>query len=396
MPAHSDTASVGTLDSRVAGWILESFRSGIVAVDGEGAVLALNAGAQRILGCPGGPVADALGRDCRQVLDAQPALAQLLIDALGRDRRLSRAELALEPVGGHPSITIGFTLLPVNDGAGGAQGAAVIFRDLTPVERADEQARLRERLAALGEMAAGLAHEIRNPLAGMKVVVDLLLRRMDDRPEECALLDELSGELDSLTRTVADCLDFVRPVAVVRLPVDPVALVEASLAVARSQVAYRGAIDRHYSDPLPNVVADGDQLRAVVANLILNAFEAMDGDGPHRLTLGLATGVMEPDGRSVRVGRDGKPGSDGEGPVCELVISVSDTGPGVAPEHRDKVFHPFFTTKPRGSGVGLATAQKIVGSHGGAIDLESMESGGCTFRIHLPIASAAMGSGQAA
>ena len=396
MSAHSDTPGVGTLDSRVAGWILESFRSGIVAGDSEGDVLALNGGAQRILGCPGGPVADALGRDCRQVLDAQPALAQLLIDALGRDRRLSRAELALEAVGGQPPITIGFTLLPVSDDAGGARGAAVIFRDLTPVERADEQARLRERLAALGEMAAGLAHEIRNPLAGMKVVVDLLLRRMDDRPEECALLDELSGELASLTRTVADCLDFVRPVSVVRSPVDPVALVEASLAVARSHVAYRGGIERDYSDRLPTVFADGDQLRAVVANLIVNAFEAMDGDGPHRLTLGLASGMVETGGRSVRVGPDGQPGSDGEGSLPELVISVSDTGPGVAPEHRDKVFYPFFTTKQRGSGVGLATAQKIVGSHGGAIDLESLESGGCTFRIHLPVVSAARGSERAA
>jgi signal transduction histidine kinase len=371
----------------VAGWILESFRSGIVAVDGEGDVLTLNGGAQRILGCPVGPVADALGRNCRQVLDAQPGLAQLLMDALGRNRRLSRAELALEAVGDRPPITIGFTLLPVSDGTGGARGAAVIFRDLTPVERADEQARLRERLAALGEMAAGLAHEIRNPLAGMKVVVDLLLRRMDDRPEECALLGELSGELASLTRTVADCLDFVRPVSVVLSPVDPVALVEASLTVARSHVAYRGAIERDYSDRLPTVVADGDQLRAVVANLIVNAFEAMGSDGPHRLTLGLAGGMVETDGQS---------GSDGEGPVRELVISVSDTGPGVAPEHRDKVFYPFFTTKQRGSGVGLATAQKIVGSHGGAIDLESLEGGGCTFRIRLPAVSAARGSGQAA
>ena len=373
-----------TPDPHVAGWILESLGSGILAIDRHGAVMALNAGTQRILGGPAGDPASALGRDFREVLAAQPAVASLLTDALGRGSRLSRAECQLSAGPSQPAITIGFTLFPVRDPGGDVRGAAMIFRDLTPVERADEQARLRERLVALGEMAAGLAHEIRNPLAAMRVLAGLLRRRCEDRPDDQALVDQVVGELGGLEKTVEDCLEFVRPIPLVPLRVDPVELVESSLALARSRVAYDGAIERDYGDSLSELVVDEDRLRAGLANLIVNAFEAMEEVEHPRLILGLRSVTVEPGGRSVRVDLGGAPTGSPSDTARELVISVRDTGPGVSPRFRDKVFDPFFTTKLRGSGVGLANAQKIVGSHGGAIDLES-EAGGCTFRIHLPL-----------
>jgi nitrogen-specific signal transduction histidine kinase len=262
----------------------------------------------------------------------------------------------------------------------------MIFRDLTPVERAGEQERLRDRLAALGEMAAGLAHEIRNPLAGMEVIAGLLKRRLRDRPDEQALLIELTSELRALADTVADCLDFVRPLALVRAPVHPLELMESALALARSRVAFVGAIERDYAQTLPELVADADRLRAVLGNLIVNAFEAM-AERPERtearLTLGLHTRVSDRSGTSVRV--DAEEGAGGEdAPTRELVMSVSDTGPGVPVGLEEKVFYPFFTTKQRGSGVGLALAQKIVACHGGAVHLES-DTEGCTLHVFLPI-----------
>jgi len=370
--------------------ILSSLSSGIVAIDRAGLVGTLNEGAQRILGCPEGSLRAALGRSCREVLGAQPAVVRLLIETLDGRRPLSRAETLLDAARGGRASTIGFTLSPIRDDRGAVRGAAMIFRDLTPFERAGEQARLRERLVALGEMAAGLAHEIRNPLAGMEVIAGLLSRRAEGRPEEQMLVAELTGELRSLADTVTDCLDFVRPLALVRGPVDLAELLESSLAVAQSRVAFGGRIERCYAESLPEVVADGDRLRAVVANLIVNAFEAMaegDGNGGCRLGLGLREQVVDGGGTPVRVGADGDATAPEDGPAREVVISVSDTGPGIPAELREKVFYPFFTTKQRGSGVGLANAQKIAVSHGGTIEVDTGEAGGCSFRVHLPISA---------
>jgi nitrogen-specific signal transduction histidine kinase len=372
--------------AQLGGWILGSLSSGIVAVDGDGAIAVLNPEARRILGCPGEHAAPH-GSDCRRVLEAQPAVARLLIETLhGRDT-LSRAELVLEPIEGRGADIIGFTLSPIRDEEGQLRGAFMLFRNLTPIERSDEQDRLRERLAALGQMAAGMAHEIRNPLAGMEVIAGLLKRRLGDRPDEQLLVEELTGELHEMADTVTASLEFVKPVSLERGPVDPVSLIEESLAIARSRVAFAGAIERCYDGRLPELWADADQLRTVLTNLVVNAFEAMaedTGGRPPKLILGLQSHVADRVGRRVRVGRDGRTPDLEAGPSREVVISVSDTGPGVPQDLREKVFYPFFTTRQEGSGVGLATAQKIVASHGGVIELDEVAGGGSSFRVRLP------------
>ncbi len=361
--------------------------SGVVAIDAQGAVVMLNPGAQRILGCPKDEPGEAIGKHCLDALDAQPTVARLLLDTLYGRAALSRAELVLEGAQGRLESTIGFTLTPVRDSSGEVCGAAIIFRDLTPFERMDEQERLRERLAALGQMAAGLAHEIRNPLAGMEVMTGLLKRRLKDRVEDQSLVGQLQDELRSLARTVTDCLDFVRPISPERGPVDLGVLVSESLETCLTRIPFDGAIDRAFEEELPPVRVDSDQLRVVLTNLILNALEAMDDDNggrAKRLGLGLTHVVRSPVDRSVRVEVDGTAALD-DVPRQELVITVSDTGPGVTSELREKIFYPFFSTKQGGSGVGLATAQKIVASHGGTLELDAGWDTGCSFRLHLPV-----------
>jgi nitrogen-specific signal transduction histidine kinase len=375
-------------DSAFGSWILGSMSSGVVAIDTNRTVVMMNDGAQRILGFPRGDVASAVGVDCSEVLAAQPAVAQLLIETLDAHSPLSRAELVLEAVGERGASTIGFTLSPVRDEQGRVCGAAMIFRDLTPFERMDEQVRLRERLTALGQMAADLAHEIRNPLAGMVVIAGLLKRRLSDRPEEQTLVDEIIGELRSVADTVTASLEFVRPIALHRGPLDPVALVEAAIATARSRVRFEGVIERAFGSDLPEITADSEQLRSVVTNLIVNAFEAMAGGHagrrPH-LTVSVECVVIDRNLRSVRVNSDGQTATSHEICDSELVIGIADTGAGVPAELREKVFYPFFTTKQHGSGVGLAAAQKIVASHGGIVEIEGAEGEGAIFRVRLPV-----------
>jgi nitrogen-specific signal transduction histidine kinase len=375
-------------ESGFAARVLGCLSSGIVGIDAAGKMVLLNEGARRILGFPEGSTERVIGRDCRSALNAYPTMARLLLETLEGREALSRAELVLEAPGWRAGSTIGFTLSPVRDESGDVCGATMLFRDLTPFERSDEQERLRDRLAALGEMAAGLAHEIRNPLAGMELVTGLLQRRLADCPEEQELLSELSGQLGELAETVTESLEFVRPIALTRALVDPVGLLEASLTRALARAPRPSAIERCYDERLPLIAADADLIGAALTNLIVNACEAMaacDGRQPSRLVLELNERVAQRPTRSVRV-EDGRADSrEPDAPSRELVISISDNGPGIPTELREKVFYPFFTTKESGSGIGLANVQKVVLAHGGSVALEVPGASGCTFGIHLPV-----------
>jgi nitrogen-specific signal transduction histidine kinase len=371
-------------DYAFAARVLASLSSGIVGVDAAGNLALVNEGAQRILGCPVGDPADVLGCDCRTALEPQPRVARLLLEALDGRAALSRAELVLESAGVSPRSTIGFTLSPVRDPLGGVCGAAMLFRDLTPFERSDEQERLRDRLAALGEMAAGMAHEIRNPLAGMEVLAGLLGRRLADRPEERALVAEFTEQLRRLAEMVTQSLEFVRPVALQRENLDPATLVEAALERALARAPRPGAIERRYDPELTPIAADPQLIGIAITNLILNACEAMGGSGG-RLALELHERMAPRPARAVRVEADRADCAASAALAREIVLSVSDTGPGIPPELRERVFYPFFTTKQEGSGVGLAQVQKIVVGHGGSLALECGAEGGCTFRVHLPV-----------
>jgi nitrogen-specific signal transduction histidine kinase len=385
---------MGVGESEFGARILDSMSSGVVAIDGHHRVVIFNDGARRILGCPHGEGADTIGEPCAKLLASQPAVAQLLVEALDVHSPLSRAELVLESFGERDKRTIGFTLSPVHDEHSRVCGAAMIFRDLTPFERMDEQDRLRERLTALGQMAADLAHEIRNPLAGMEVVAGLLKRRLKDRPDEERLVDQVIGELHSLADTVTASLEFVAPVALEREHVDPVALVDESIAVARSRVSFDGQIHRDFESGLSGIDVDADQLRSVITNLVVNAFEAMaDSKLERRLDVSMGRLVSNRALRSVRVESDGRTASSNATSLQELELTIRDTGPGVTDDLREKIFYPFFTTKERGSGIGLAAAQKIVTSHGGIIELDSGFETGATFRVRIPLVGDRAGEG---
>jgi signal transduction histidine kinase len=341
-------------------WLLGSLRTGLLAVDGRGHVVRLSPEAARVLEL--GDAAAHLGRPAAEVLAPHPPLVALLAEA-GKGHELPpRAELELVLAGGRERRPIGFTLVPVRDGADDLRGAALLFRDLTPFERHDEQERLRERLAALGQMAAGLAHEIRNPLASILVLLELLKRSLSTR-EDIELVDEILSEHEALTRLVNGSLAFVRPHAAMRAPVALPQLVDEAMRRAMARVPFDGVVEARVDERLAPSL-DAGLLESVLVNLIANAFEAMrDHARPegHRLEL-----VAEP--------------ADGE-----LRISVADSGPGVPAENRERIFYPFFTTREQGTGVGLAEVHKAVASHGGSVEVRDRVGGGAVFVIHLPV-----------
>jgi len=353
--------------AQLAEYLIQSLGSGLIVIDAAGRIALINPEARRILGLEDD--AGAPGCHVRAALDCAPAIANRLLEALDGRRRPGRVELRLE----QPDAverTVGYSLTPIQEPAGAVRGAAMQFRDLTPFEQHAARERLRERLAALGEMAAGLAHEIRNPLAAMEISAGLLKRRLRDDPEALALLEEVRGELSRVANTVTQSLEFVRPMVLRPELIDPVALLEESLSLARARTAYHGALERRYPVEAPPALrVDSESLQAALTNLILNAFEALHG--------------RPPSDQRVCVGIDYAAPSEGS-PSPELIFSVADNGPGIPHELRERIFYPFFTTKDGGSGVGLANAQKLVAEHGGRLEVDSEARAGATFRIHLP------------
>jgi nitrogen-specific signal transduction histidine kinase len=385
---------MGVADADFAAQVWEHSTSGVCAVDAAGSLVMINAAARRTLGgsCATAP----LGIPCEQALADFPTLARRLRDALAGRPALSRAELCAERADGERRV-IGFSMTALPDGAGAIRGAAVVFRDLAPIERSGERERLQQRLAALGEMAAGLAHELRNPLAGMEVLAGLLQRRLHGDPDALSLVVELRGQIRQLGDTVTASLDYLRPVALAREPVDLCELVDEAIVLAFARAPRPDRVDRHYAAALPRLVVDRQLLGVALVNLIVNACEAMaeasascaqraEGERrpsgwESRLALALEVGPAPELARPVRVDREP---SEAAPASLELRIAVGDNGPGVSEEIRDRIFDPFFTTRESGSGIGLANVQKIVHAHRGSLSLESSQRGS-VFRVHLPL-----------
>jgi signal transduction histidine kinase len=368
--APSDNGFVTALDPRFGHWLLSSLRSGLLAIDATGQLLEINPDAARVVfGC-GSAAADDLtehliGKHCRDALAGQPAMAELMLSALDGREPPSRAELRLEANGGAAPASIGYTLTRVRDEEGRVRGAVMQFRDLTPYERADEQERLRERLLALGQMAAGVAHELRNPLASTEILVGLLAREVREE-EPAALVDDLRSELRRMAAIIDASLSFVRTEAPRWELEDPRALIASVVAGARARSPEGVEINSEVGGSPAQVAMDREKLESVLVNLVQNACHAL---------------LEDPDSAAPTVTIS----CDVEGNAqAELVIRVADNGPGVPEALRERIFYPFFTTRESGSGVGLALAQKLVAAHGGSLLLERQRVGAC-FAIHLPI-----------
>jgi signal transduction histidine kinase len=241
----------------------------------------------------------------------------------------------------------------------------------------------RDRLAALGSMAAGLAHEVKNPLGAIKGAAQLLEESPHD-PSSREFLGIILEETDRLNRVVGSFLDYARPNTGNAAPIDVNAVVKRTVQILSSQ---EGGVEiaLEIAATLPRAKIDAEQLRQVLINLVQNAIQAMNGRG----VVTVATGLKR--ARAGRVPYQG-PGSERGGrsePQESIEISVHDTGPGIAPKVLKNLFVPFFTTKDQGTGLGLAISQRLVQNAGGIIDVQTQLGGGTKFSILLPAADEA-------
>jgi signal transduction histidine kinase len=346
-----------------------NLRNGVVAITRDGRLAVMNDIAYRILGLK--PRAADIGRQYTDVLKDVPDVLRIVAGAFELSHLPNRAECRLKGTG----KVIGYTLSHVKDADGHDVGATLFFKDLTRVEQLEERERLRDRLAALGEMAAAIAHEVKNPLGGIEVMAGILKRQLPESPDAQNILADIIKEAKMANVIVQEVLAFVRPI---RLQVEDVALADVirdAIAVAESH-SQKGnvAIRMEVPESLRPIQGDPHQLRQIFTNFVTNAFEAMNGTGTIEIT-------------AVAIEGEDEASSAEQAPGPMIMVTITDDGPGIPPEVVDRIFSPFFTTKPQGSGLGLAIVRKIVDAHDGRIDVGSRPGGGTVFRVTLPVRS---------
>jgi signal transduction histidine kinase len=345
-----------------------NLRNGVIAITRDGRVAVMNDIAYRTLGLK--PSADDIGRQYAEVLKDVPDVIRILAGAFELSHLPNRAELRLR----NTEKVLGYTLSHVKDARGRDAGATMFFKDLTRVEQLEERERLRDRLAALGEMAAAIAHEVKNPLAGIEVMAGILKRQLPDSPDAQNILADIIKEAKMANVIVQEVLAFVRPI---RLQVEDIAVADVirdAMTMAEGH-RLRGDVELRVDVPeaLRPIQGDPHQLRQIFTNLLTNAFEAMDGSGAVDIT----AAAVDADDETATAAEQAT------GPT--ILITISDNGPGIPAEVIDRIFSPFFTTKPQGSGLGLAIVRKIVDAHDGRIDVGGRPGGGTVFRVTLPV-----------
>jgi PAS domain S-box-containing protein len=350
--------------------ILRSLVSGLVTLDLDGRVVTVNPAAELLTGCAASAL---VGRPATEALRHAPELLDLLLETLRTRVGVPNVPLALSR-SDRPPVPLEVTTTPLRGAEGQALGAMAILRDLTPVRQLEEQLRRSDRLAALGTLAAGLAHEIKNPLTSIMTFSRHVARRYDDERFRQRFQSVVPRELERINAIVDGLLRLARPARLVLAPVHLPPLVEQALELYAPQTeARRILVRREWPVGIPPIPGDAEHLYQALLNLVANALDAME-DGGGTLTVRL------------RWPQEG----DGFGGVANerLLLEVMDTGGGIKPQETPDVFNPFFTTKSGGTGLGLAIAHKIIEDHGGTVTFRSSPGQGTVFTVALPTRAA--------
>ncbi len=340
---------------QLSGQIVESLTAGLLVVGSGGAIEILNPAGQRMLGISSSPV----GTPYRVALAAIAPLADVIDECLTSGTPSLRR--SLETPGAPRSTHLGVSVSPLGD-ASERRGVICLFSDLTTVFELEEQLRLKETLARLGELTAGIAHEFRNGLAtihGYGRLIDPQALPVRYQP----YLEGIRQETEALGHIVTNFLNFARPEQLTFGPVDLESVVRKACEDLRHELPT--GTELSVQGEFAKIQGDEVVLRQVFGNLVRNAAEACD-------TVGVTPAI-------VVIGRVERDQS-----VCR--VTVDDNGPGIPEAERERVFRPFVTTRSRGTGLGLAIAQKIVLTHNGRVSIGGSSSGGASIRVVLPLA----------
>ncbi len=334
--------------------LVENMPMGLVAIDIDGKIASFNQTAESILKLPS---AEVLWKMYDQVL---PKPLRELTDRAKTTKGVVEREMDC-PVKGGETIPLEVIATLLEEEYGGFLGYVVLFRDLTQIRQLKTEVLRSQRLASIGRLAAGVAHEIRNPLSSIKGFATYFKERYRQVPEDQKTAEVMIQEVERLNRVISQLLDFASPMSIQERPTSLPSLIQHSIRLIEGDAHKKGiGIHTDISPEINEVMIDPDRFKQVLLNLYLNSIEAMGRGG----TL------------SVRVQREA-----GE---RDILITVSDTGMGIREEDLPNIFDPYFTSKSSGTGLGLAIVLKIVESHGGKVAVKSSPGEGTTVTITLP------------
>lgn len=335
--------------------LVESLPVGLVATDDAGNIQVVNAAAEEIIGI-----------SARQMIGRQPHAAlpvQLSRPFNSKEKQLATSqslECVIESIEGR-NRSLFMTNVAVTDDEGTFTGDVLLIQDMSEIRQLETELRRNERLAALGKMAAGVAHELRNPLSSIKGLAVLLKAKVTDDPEGNKTADVLVQEVERLNRSISELLDYARPEKLQVAAVGLKKILEKATTLVSIDAESLGiTISKHFDDKNDMVPVDEDKMNQVFLNLMLNAIQAMS------------------DGGELRIQTE-----------CEkswVLCTIEDSGEGIAEEYLARVFDPYFTTKSEGTGLGLALSAKIIEEHGGSIQLQSWLGRGTKVTVRLPSA----------
>ena len=333
--------------------LVENMPIGLIATDMNSRVISINPAASAIL-------------DISQDLNLQgidnvlPGEIRHLLETIPGEKGLIEKEIIIKR-GDKSESTLEAIVSPLFDKEGTSLGTLLILRDKTELHRLRTEIEQNKRLAAIGRLAAGVAHEIRNPLSSLKGYATFFKEIFDPDSENFTIADTMTKEVDRLNRVVGELVELAKPVAVSGSPVDVGALVSECLQlIAYEPDAEHIEINTAIEPGLPQINADADRLKQVLLNLCLNAIQAMENSGVLNIKI-----YNEMSGETI-------------------IIEVSDTGCGIKQEELHDIFEPYFTTKLSGTGLGLSIVHNIVKAHKGRIEVSSKQGKGTVFKVFLP------------
>jgi len=346
--------------------IMSSMRGGVVAVDESGTITTVNQEAREILG-------NIRAGQSLESIDAK--VAEILRQTLRKRRPIRDIEMVIGGEGDE-GIPVAMSSSCFPSGSSGSEGAMVLIYNMTQLKRLESNVQRADRLNSIGTMAAGMAHEIKNPLQSIKTFTQLLLERYDDADFRSTFAEVVPPEVQRIDTIVKRLLHFARPKPVSFEPHDARLIVDDVLALVENQTRKAGIeVETFYPLDTPCITGDDQQLHQVLLNLVLNAVEAMEESTKRVLRIRIFS-----DRTHLTMKR--------QVPLLDVPcvkIAVSDSGCGIPEMHMPQLFTPFFTTKDEGSGLGLSVVQQIMSEHEGSIDVRSAVTQGTTFTLTFPL-----------
>jgi len=351
--------------------LLTGLPDAVVGVGDDLRIVLWNPAAEALLGRS---ARRALGRTLKELFPPDTSLIRHLGDTLATGESRSESEATIEGADGR-AVHVSIVTAPIAGRSGAVTSAVAVVRDITRLRQLEAEMRRGETLAAAGHIAMGLAHEIRNPLGAIRGAVQLLKRELGDEARWGEYIEVLLKEVDRVNRIIEMLLDIGRPVTLRPVPLNVHQLLERVALMSEEIAAARKVqIVRRYDPSLPPLLFDEDRIVQVFHNLMRNAIEAMPLGGRLTLTTRLS---LDPLFAKVDLG---------QGVRSMAVIQVADEGEGISESTRAKLFTPFFTTKDKGLGLGLALCHRIMEEHKGSIHVASEPSKGTVVSCFLPIA----------